>query len=412
MKLKAQRLFYGWWIVVACSLIMVYIGGVIHFGFTAIFEPISKEFGWDYVQISLAVSMRGIETSLLAPLMGLLVDRWGPRVLLFWGCVITGASMILLGRITSLWMFYGVFFLMAIGNSASGYTVMMTAISNWFQNKISTAAGLLASIAATGGLLVPVVTGLIDLLGWRNAMVLLGIGTWVVGIPLSLLVRNYPEPYGVLPDGAEPGNGLDRGRAGEEKPAKAHLPARRALASRAFWHMALAFACYSFVINAVVTHVMPYLSSIGISRTVASLVASAMPVASIAGRFGFGWIGDRINKRKVSAACFLIMGLGLVIFDHVTAGGVWLFALFFVVFGLGWGGNVTLRTGLVRDYFGREKFGTMYGFLVGVMMLGSILGAPVAGWVFDRRGSYDGVWTVFAGMNVVAMLLVATMPQK
>ena len=69
---KPSSVFYGWWIVGACFLISLYVGGVIFFGFTAFFEPIANEFGWSYTQISLAASLRGLEIGLLAPIFGVL----------------------------------------------------------------------------------------------------------------------------------------------------------------------------------------------------------------------------------------------------------------------------------------------------------------------------------------------------
>ena len=108
MRLNRNRhtIFYGWWIVGACFLIALYVGGTIFYGFTAIFEPIANEFGWSYVQISLAASLRGLEMSLLAPFIGILVDRWGPRKLIFSGAIILGSGFILLSRTSSLGTFY------------------------------------------------------------------------------------------------------------------------------------------------------------------------------------------------------------------------------------------------------------------------------------------------------------------
>ncbi len=74
---KPPKIFYGWWVVGACFLIFLYMGGAVVFGFTAFFEPITNELGWSYTQISLATSLRGVELGLLAPIAGLLVDRWG-----------------------------------------------------------------------------------------------------------------------------------------------------------------------------------------------------------------------------------------------------------------------------------------------------------------------------------------------
>ncbi len=100
-----SRVFYGWWVVGASFFISLYTGGVVFFGFTAVFEPIADEFGWSYAQISLAASIQGLEAGLLAPVTGLLVDRWGPRKLIFGGAIISGLGLILLSRITSLAMF-------------------------------------------------------------------------------------------------------------------------------------------------------------------------------------------------------------------------------------------------------------------------------------------------------------------
>jgi len=411
LNVKHRRVFYGWWVVVACSSAMLFTSGVIHFGFTAVFEPIAKEFGWGYAQISLAASLRGLEIGLLAPVMGLLVDRWGPRRLIFCGAIITGFGLIVLSRINSMAMFYGAFILIAVGMSTCSHTVMMTAVSNWFRRKAGTAIGFMASGVALGGLMIPVITVMVDRLGWRNAMVVLGLGAWIIVIPLSLIVRQRPEQYGYLPDGETGGAEVNQESVSEPQAAEVNIQPGKALKSRAFWQLAWAFTCYAFVISAVVTHIMPYLSSVGIGRMSSSLVASALPVASILGRIGFGWFGDKHSKRLASAVGFALMGLGLLLFDYAAKGGVWTLMAFLLLFGTGWGANVTLRATLLREYFGRERFGTIHGFIVGIMMLGNIAGAPVAGWAFDRWGSYEGAWFVFSAVVIAAMVIVATLPK-
>jgi MFS family permease len=86
-----KKIFYGWWIILACFLIASYTGGVVYYGFTAFFEPIVEEFGWSYTQVSIAFSIRGLEMGMLAPIVGFLVDRLGPRKLTFAGGFILGA---------------------------------------------------------------------------------------------------------------------------------------------------------------------------------------------------------------------------------------------------------------------------------------------------------------------------------
>ena len=124
-----KKIFYGWWIVLACFLISFYVGGAIFFGFTAFFEPIREEFGWSYTQISLATSLRGLEMGIFAPLIGFLVDRFGARKLVFYGTIAVGLRLILLSLTQSLAMFYASFLLIAFGAGGCASVVFMTAVA-------------------------------------------------------------------------------------------------------------------------------------------------------------------------------------------------------------------------------------------------------------------------------------------
>jgi MFS family permease len=155
---------------------------------------------------------------------------------------------------------------------------------------------------------------------------------------------------------------------------------------------------------------MPYLGSIDLSRAASSQVASSVPVISICGRLGFGWLGDRLDKRHLTAICFFLTSGGLVFFGCAADGRTWLLVPFLVLFGIGWGGGVPIRVALLRKYFGRKSFGTIYGFTMGIVMLGNLAGPPIAGWVFDRCGTYQGMWFALAGLAVFSVLLTAMIP--
>lgn len=403
------RFFYGWYIVGASLFILLYTGGIAHFGFTAVFEPIVDEFHWSYAQVSLASSLRGLEMGLLAPLIGFFVDRWGPRKMVFAGGIFICLGFLVLSRVTSLAMFYSAFALIAIGMSLSSGTVLMTAIANWFQRKAGLAMGIVASGFGLGGLMIPVVTVLVDKLEWRTAMVVVGFGMLVIVLPLSFVMRHKPEQYGYQLDGetivmdasgvAEQALGADTG-----------LTARQAVKNRAFWHLAVASLCHSFVLGAVVTHMMPYLSSLGIVRTTGSFVASVLPVASIVGRLNGGWLGDRYGRKQVFTASFVLMTVGVLLFGFVSLERMWILVPFIITLSLGWGGSVTTRMTLLREYFGRGSFGTILGFTSGVMMVGHITGAPLAGLVYDVWGSYQGAWLSYGALTLVGAALVFTIP--
>jgi MFS family permease len=407
---KPHRIFYGWWIIVACFFISLYTGGVIFYGFTAIFEPLKQQFGWSHTQISLAASLRGLESGLLAPLVGMLVDRWGPRRMLFGGLIIVSLGLMLLSRTTSLGMFYGAFALLATGMSLCSGTVLMTAVANWFRKKIGIAMGIMICGYGCSGLLVPIIVNLVDTYEWQKAITILTIGLLALCLPLSLLVRHKPEQYGYQPDGEAENTVVPNPSPAQAETAEAHIGTRQVLKSRTFWHIALSLLCQAMILSTVVTHVIPYLTSIDIPIARSSLIAMAIPLTSIGGRLGLGWLGDRLDKRRVIAAAFAMIFGGLICFAFASPEATWLLVLFLILFGIGYGGNNTLRGSVIRELFGRSNFGAIHGLVIGIMMVGSITGPPLAGWVFDNWGSYQPIWFVFTGLAVAAILLALTTP--
>ena len=404
------RVFYGWYIVGACFLISVYCAGVMYFGFTAVIEPIVDEFRWSYAQVSFAASIRGLEAGFLAPLVGFLFDRVGPRKLIFAGATIMGIGLLLLSRTTSLAMFYSSFILISTAVSISVGVVPMTVVGNWFHKRVSLATGIVVSGVATGGLLVPVVTKIIDTFKWRGAMTIFGLGAWVILLPLSLLVRHKPEQYGYLPDGeASRTIDVDEGQTSAQY-NEVDVSVKQALKSRVFWHISLGMVCHFLVAIAVTTHVMPYLSSIGIPRMTSSLIASVLPLVTIGGRLGFGWFGDKFDKRRITAFGMAVLGLSMLLFVYIGTTGSWVLVAFVILFGIGYGGPVPMSAALIREYFGRAWLGTVLGLATGVAYVGSIVGPPLAGWIYDTYGSYQGAWFAMIGLAIAGMLSFVTAP--
>lgn len=407
MSDKKDRVFYGWWIVVASFFIAMCMGGVIFYGFTAFFEPIMDELGWSYTQVSLAASLRGLEMGLLAPLMGMFVDRWGARWVIMGGVAIAAVGLFLLSATTSLVMFYGAFVLIAVGMSASTATVLMTAVANWFRRRIGIASGVALSGFGFSGLLVPVIVTLISVYEWRTALVILAVSMLVLVLPLSLLFRQGPERYGYSPDGQEEpvayDSGLDIPKGGEVS-----VSVQRAIKSGTFWRLASSFTYHMLVMSATITHVMPYLGSIGLDRSLSGLVAAGMPLMSIGGRLGLGWLGDKTDRRLVAVANFAMMGFGLLCLGYASTLGTHLLVPFLILFGIGYGGGNALRAALVREYFGRSSFGGIFGLTMGVGAVGAIAGPALAGWTYDNLGSYQIIWLVFAGLAIAAVISVST----
>ena len=396
----SRKIFYGWWIVLACFLTNLYVSSIVFFGFTAFLDPLVKEFGWSYTQVSFAASLRGLEMGIMAPLVGFLADRFGSRKLILSGVITVGFGLILLSLTRSLAMFYGSFILLAFGAGGCTSVVTMTAVANWFKKNVGIAFAVMASGFGASGLIVPLIVRLIDGYDWRTALIILGLGMWALGIPLSFVIRNKPEQYGYLPDGK-----LADGRISEHEiqHEKVEISFKEALKKKSFLYLNLAEVMRFMVLTAVVLHIMPYLGSMGISRPTAGLVAAAIPLFSIIGRFGFGWLGDVFDKRYVIAVTFGFMGMGMLAFSHMQAN--WAIYLFLLLFSPGFGGGAVLRGAVLREYFGRHSFGKMIGILMGFASIGGIIGPILAGWVFDTLGSYDFIWLVFAGCMSLGIIL-------
>jgi MFS family permease len=394
-----KKIFYGWWIVFACFLIGFYVSGVIAYGFTAFFEPLVQEFGWSYTQVSFAASLRGMEMGILAFPIGFLVDRFGSRKLMLTGVIAVGFGLLLLSATHSLFTFYASFLLLAFGSGGCASVVTMSAVANWFDKNLGKALGVMVSGIGASGLMLPLIVWLIAVYNWRNTLIILGLGMWVLGIPLSLIIRNNPESLSG-----------SRGRAPDDSKPQEKPPRRQAsphfweiLKNRSFLYLNFVEAIRMMAVFAIITHIMPYLSSMQITRTTAGLVAAAIPLTSIIGRLSFGWASDLFEKRFVMASAFLMMGAGLVFLCGVRS--TWMLLPFLILFAPSYGGLNVLRGAIVGEYFGRETFGKMMGLVMGSGSIGGIVGPTLAGWMFDTIGSYQVIWVAFSAALGLATFL-------
>jgi MFS family permease len=222
---------------------------------------------------------------------------------------------------------------------------------------------------------------------------------WVIGIPLALVIRNKPEDYGYLPDGQTQAVSIQNHKV-QEKSVEISL--KEALKQKTFFYLNLVEALRMMTLMAVFTHVMPYLSSVGMQRASASIIAGAIPVLSIIGRFGFGWLGDYYDKKHVMMLTLGLIILGILAFSFMHMR--WMIIPFLLLFPLGHGGSMVIRGSILREYFGRNSFGKMIGIIMGSSSIGGIVGPTLAGWSYDTWGSYQHIWYVFAGLLIIALI--------
>ena len=415
-KRKSSNIFYGWWIVVAGSTSQAYTSGTFWQGFGAFFDPIVEQFGWSRALTAGAVSLQRTESGAIAPFVGWFIDKFGPRAVMLAGISVTGLGFILLSRINSLWQFYAAFTVITIGLSFGTFLVVTTTVANWFVTKRAKAIAIMSAGSGLGGFLVPALVWLIATTDWRTALLAVGIGFWVTGIPAALVMRSRPEDHGMLPDGRDPEptaadeaseSGVGAARS-TNTVVEADFTAREAMHTRAFWQLVLAMGGGQLIMSATV-HQIPALTSFGVSRSMAALVILAISIVSLVGRIGSGFVGDKWDKRHVIAAAFFLQFIGTVIFAYTSTN--WHLLGFIVFWGLGFGASIPVRFAMLADYFGRRHFGTIMGIMMTFSTVFGVFGPIFVGWMFDVRGNYREPYLILAASIVFSIPLILTLTE-
>ena len=412
---RRRGMFYGWWIVIAGGLGMSITAGINFHGFSNFIIPLTNEFGWSRTLISGIFSLARMESGLLGPLEGWLVDRVGPRRLMLVGIPLMGVGYLLMSRVDSLAAFFFVYiFAITLGNSLGMSTPMTASVANWFNRKRGLAFGIMWAGVGLGGFFVPAVGWLITTYDWRMASVIIGVFIIVIGIPIASLMRHRPEPYGYMPDGAIPDSSSDAAAARSRRAPdlSGDFTAREALQTSSFWYLTLSIAARSLVSGGVGLHLVPYFVELDASDVAAATLAGSVGVMSIPGRFGLSAVSDYLNRRYVMAASLLVMTIAIVFMARASS--VAEVIPFLVLYAAAQGGISVIPQSLIAEYFGRRAYATIQGFRSTIQMVGIIIGPLISGYVFDTTGSYEWAFMGFGAATLVSLglALLAKPPKR
>lgn len=400
------RLFYGWWVVAAGFGLEGLIGALMFHAYGAYAVVLREEFGWSKTMLSAAFSMARAESGILGPLQGWLTDRFGPRVLIRVGMVVFGVGFILFSQLDGPVTFFATFFMMAVGSSLGGYLPIGVAVVAWFRRRRALALSISGMGMSVGGLLTPLIALALSRVGWRWTAFASGVLILLVGLPLAQLVRHRPEAYGLAPDGVPVAVEAAAARSEPDR----HFTGRQAMGTSAFWYIAVGHGAALLVVSAVMVHMMIHVTEqLGYSLQQAGGVVALMTVTQATGQLSGGWLGDRLSKRRIAAACMLAHAVALVILAFATA--FWMVCAFAIMHGLAWGMRGPLMAAIRADYFGSASFGMISGLSSMIVMLGMIGGPLVAGILADRTGSYvPGFVTLAALAALGSAAFIAARP--
>jgi sugar phosphate permease len=411
--LADKKLFYGWYMVGAAVGLQFLQAGLVTQAFGAYLAVLADEQGWSKTALSGAAALQQMEVALLGPVLGWLIDRFGPKVFVRAGIFVFGLGLCLLSQVETLPAFYGAFIVIALGSSLCGFFPLNVAIIHWFERRRARALSAMSFGLAFGGIMVPLVANSITSFGWRPTALASGILAIVIGLPLALVIRNNPREMGEHVDGVpEEKPVAGEGKASEE-PQTRDFTAREALRTSAFWLISLGHGFALFVVHAVSVHAITHLKEgLGYSVGTASLVISLVTAFQIAGVL-LGWvIGDRYRKRLIAAACMLAHALGLLLLTYAV--NLPMVIAFAALHGTAWGLRGPFMQAIRADYFGRSAIGMILGLSFMIIVVGQVGGPIIPGIFADITGNYRLGFTILAILAAIGSLffVMARKPRR
>ncbi|MFH1002518.1 MAG: MFS transporter [Chloroflexota bacterium] len=373
------------------------------------FKPMLEDFGWDRATLASVQSVALIIFAIASPLLGRLIDRFGPRVMIF-ACVAAQVlSSVINGAARNIGHLYLARFLNGINVLPSTQVLM----NRWFVRRRGTVLGFVATGRPIGLIiLAPISQFLILLWGWRPTMFFWAGVTLIIVLPLALLIRNSPEDKGYGPDGDPPspstGPVADSNAMAPVKPMV--LPGSgfgEATRTGAFWLVSSAHLICGIGCGFMMTHIVIFATDVGLSDIMAASLLSIEGGADIAGILVAGYLSDRMARNRVLALIHFIRTLSfviIIIFILLGSGSPWMLYTAMVFFGFGWYTTAPLTAGLVADLFGSLRLGTILGFTTGAHMFGMALGAYAGGIIYERLGSYYLFFVVITGLSLLASI--------
>jgi len=412
------RVFYGW-IIVAVGFVTMAVGVNARTAFSLLFPPILDEFGWERGVTAGAFSFGFLVSAALSPLVGRLMDRRGPRVVIEMGVIVMAAGLMLAPLVSRPWHLYATLgVLVGGGGNCLGYTGQSLFLPNWFVRRRGLALSLAFSGVGVGSIvLLPWLQTVIARAGWRAACWALGLLVLGILAPLNLLLKRRPEDLGLEPDGDRSSRGAaaaTRTNVVDAAWVAVDWTLARALHTPRFWWIAAGYFWGLFAWYAVQVHQTKYLVEVGFSPTHAAWALGLVSLVAVPGQIALGHLSDRIGREwvwTVGSLGFVFCLLALLVLRHAPTAAL----LYFMVASQGLlGYGLTSVIGAIpAEIFEGRHYGAVFGTLMLAAIGGGAAGPWVAGSLYDLTGSYTpAFWIAIGGSALSAVAIWVAAPRK
>jgi len=411
--LAGHQVHYAW-AIVAIAAVMRLFSSSFRSSSSVLIPRLIDSFGWSYGAVGFGFALQWVVSGLLGPSAGWLGDRYGARVAMTIGAVLFIAGMVLTGFMTNLWQFY-LFFGIILSASMGIFQVPLTAsVTMWFRRHLGTGMGILQSAQGIGPLVaVPIMLLVISLFGGgldglRAAFWVPGIIGGIVILGLVPLFHNEPAQIGIRPLGAPENEPVRRVQRGEIARIRTRVFFKQAQRTLAFWNLiGIHFwGCAGHAI--VLVYLVAIAEEADVSPGLAAGAFVTMSVTSTVTRFAVPVLADHLGSKGVMAVCFALQTLPIVLLFFAT--DTWHFYLFAVLFGIGFGGEMSAFPIINRQYYGTAPIGTTYGWQMMGAGTGMAAGALIGGELRDWTGDFDATMGLSLVLSTVGVISIVLLP--
>ena len=363
-------------------------------GLSVFDRELIAEFGWSLGEIKFRDMITLLLAGLVAPLVGILIDRFGVRRCMLVGWLLLIGGNLAYSRLHSLSEMYLIHALYALVLVGCGLNAAVILVSRWFVRYRGTAIGIALMGTSMGGIVFPQYgTAMTEALDWRSAFL------WGSLFPLVMLlitwwwVRDKPDAG---PQQASTGT------------AETGMAFGEALRNRSFWALAVIAMATFYTVLGTQAHIFIYMTDADFNVQVATNAISLFFFCALLGKFVFGLAADHFSQRLVFFGNLLVMLLGSLILIQMEVALIWIAV---TAFGLGWGGVYTMIQLTVMNIFGTRDAGKILGTITVLDASGGGLGIWLTGVIYDNTGSYQLPFLIFAIMIVLALLALTRVRQ-
>ena len=399
-------IFYGWVITGALALVMFSTVGVGFYSMGVFLDGLPTEKGFSPLDVSAPTSLYFVLNGLFGPLVGRLVDRWGPRGPLMSGTILMSCSLVLLGHVELIWHLWFVYVLMAIGFSLSSTVTTNAIMVRWFTNSRGKALAISHSGISVGGILItPLATHLLHQHGIEFTSLVLALLVIGVALPVTYIaVSADPRMHGLLPDG-NPVSGGWNGLLSEAYQSKSWEP-KDVVRTQTFWIVATAFSLVLFAQHCLLLHEVSLIHERSGSAQIGAFAVTLTAFASAISRLIVGSFVDRFDKRRLAAAVMITQAVSLLLFSQVASTAqIYACAL---LFGFTIGNVFMLQSLLIGEFFGFASFGTVFGMLIFITQIAGGMGPWGLTKLNQILGGYGPSLQLLAGLVVAGAVIILT----